>query len=185
VLAIESQGNVQDVGTTNHTGVTGGPHPVANPSIFAQRPPIPPTPFFHGYPGAGNQMPFLYPHSYMPPIPGFGFGAPAQGSPSVTIDLTEGSQKRGPQGSVNDPPPTHEEAENNQEETSDCRIGRCQRRCGAPKKSSSLEGPLDHSPHLSSGGDAEHIQRTAKARYVFFFSFLFFLIFFPCLCNGV
>jgi hypothetical protein len=96
VLVMESQGNVQDVGVTNPTGVTGGPHPVANPSIFAQRPPIAPTPFFHGYHGAGNQMPFLYPHSYMPPIPGFGFGAPAQGSPSVPIDLTEGSQKRGP-----------------------------------------------------------------------------------------
>jgi hypothetical protein len=104
VLAMESQGNVQDVGAINPTSVTGGPHHVANPSIFAQRPPIPPTPFFHGYSGASNQMPFLYPHSYMPPIPGFGFGAPTQGSPSVTIDLTEGSQKRGPQGSVNDRP---------------------------------------------------------------------------------
>ena len=47
-------------------------------------------------------MPFLYCHSFMPPIPRFGFGAPAQGTPSATTDLTEGSQKRGPQESVID-----------------------------------------------------------------------------------
>jgi hypothetical protein len=43
---------------------------------------------------------FLYPHSYMPPILGFGFGAPAQSTPSAMIDLTEGSQKRGSQESI-------------------------------------------------------------------------------------
>ena len=42
-------------------------------------------------------MPILYPHSYMPPIPGFGYGVPPQGPLVATIDLTEGSQKRGPQ----------------------------------------------------------------------------------------
>jgi hypothetical protein len=38
----------------------------------------------------------------MPPIPGFGFGAPVQSTPSAPIDLTGGSQKRGPQASVID-----------------------------------------------------------------------------------
>lgn len=35
----------------------------------------------------------------MPPIPGFGFGSPTQSTPSATIDLTQGSQKRGSQQS--------------------------------------------------------------------------------------
>ena len=38
----------------------------------------------------------------MPPIPGFGSPNPTQGTPSATIDLTEGSQKRGPQQTVLD-----------------------------------------------------------------------------------
>ena len=38
----------------------------------------------------------------MPPIPGYGFNAPAQGTPSATIDLTEESPKRCPQESVID-----------------------------------------------------------------------------------
>ena len=42
-------------------------------------------------------MPFLFPHSFMPPPPGTGFAHPTQGGPSATIDLTAGSQKRAPQ----------------------------------------------------------------------------------------
>ena len=61
-----------------------------------------PSPFFQGFGGAGNPMPFLYPHSFMPPVPGFGFGPPPQGSPSSTTDLTDGSLKRGPKESVID-----------------------------------------------------------------------------------
>ena len=38
----------------------------------------------------------------MPPVPGVGFAAPAQGIPSATIDFTEGSQKRGSQECVTD-----------------------------------------------------------------------------------
>ena len=48
-------------------------------------------------------MPFLFPHSFMPPIPGVGFAPPTQGRPSTTIDLTTGSQKRGSQECVMDP----------------------------------------------------------------------------------
>ena len=38
----------------------------------------------------------------MPPVPTFGFGPPAEGTPSATTDLTEGSQKKGTQESVID-----------------------------------------------------------------------------------
>ena len=38
----------------------------------------------------------------MPPIQGLEFAAVAPGNPSATVDLTEGSQKRGPQESVTD-----------------------------------------------------------------------------------
>ncbi len=38
----------------------------------------------------------------MPPILGFAFPAPAHATPSATIDLTQGSQKRGPQKPVID-----------------------------------------------------------------------------------
>ena len=38
----------------------------------------------------------------MPPVPAFGFGPPAEGTPSATTDLTEGSQKKGTQESVID-----------------------------------------------------------------------------------
>ena len=80
--------------------MTGGVPLVAGVAISGQRPPIPPTPFFHGYLGVGNQLPFLYSHYYMPPTPGFGFSAPAQGTPRAIIDLTEGSPKQGPQDTV-------------------------------------------------------------------------------------
>jgi hypothetical protein len=44
----------------------------------------------------------ISPHSFMPPIQGLEFAAVAPGNPSATVDLTEGSQKRGPQESVTD-----------------------------------------------------------------------------------
>ena len=104
---MESQQNLQEAGDANASAVTGGIPLVTGTAISGQRPSIPPTPFFHGFPGTGNQLPFLYSHSYMPPIPGFGFSTPAQGTPSATIDLTEGSQKRGPKKpSLTTPSPT-------------------------------------------------------------------------------
>ena len=84
---------MREAGGANASVVTSGIPLIASTASSSQRPPIPPTPFFHGFPGAGNQLPFLYSHSYMPPILGFGFSAPAQGTHSATIDLTEGSQK--------------------------------------------------------------------------------------------
>ena len=77
------------------------PHP-STIEFGSQRTPIPPLPFFQGFGGAGNPMPFLYPHSFMPPMGGFGFGSPPKASPSDTTDLTDGSLKRGPKETVID-----------------------------------------------------------------------------------
>ena len=97
---MESQGNLPEVSGPNASVVTGGIPLVSGTAVSGQRPPIPPTPFFHGFRGPTNQLPFLYSHSYMPHIPSLGFGAPAQGAPSATIDLTEGEHKRAPHDSV-------------------------------------------------------------------------------------
>ena len=124
---MESQGNLWGAGGANASVVTSGIPLVACTAIFGQRPSISPTPFFHGFHGAGNQLRFLYSHSYMPPIPGFGFSAPAQGTPSTTIDLTEGSLKQGPQETVIDHSKSNKKRRTPSEETGNCRIGRCQR----------------------------------------------------------
>ena len=86
---MESQGS-----GAKQNSVTGAIHPVTTIEFYAQRSPIPPSSFLQGFGGAGNHLPFLYPHSFMPPILGFGFRAPTQCTPSATIDLTEGSQKK-------------------------------------------------------------------------------------------
>ena len=83
----------------------GSAIPHVSPKEFsAQCPAIPPSPFVQGFGGAGNHMPFLYPHSFMPPILAFGFRPPAHVGPSATTDPTEAFQKRGPQESVKSPP---------------------------------------------------------------------------------
>ena len=94
---MESQGS-----PAKHTlGKGANPQP-STTEFGAQRPPMAPLPFFQGFGGAGNPMPFLYPHSFMPPIPGFGFGGAPKASPSATTDLTDVSLKRGPKESVID-----------------------------------------------------------------------------------
>ena len=94
---MESQGSP----ATQILGRGAIPHPSTS-EFCAQRPSIPPSPFFHGFGGAGNPMPFLYPHSFIPPIPGYGYGSPPKASPTTTTDLTDGSLKRGPKESVID-----------------------------------------------------------------------------------
>src|ERR1700738_449300 len=99
---MESQKNSGERGGASGSAVTGGIPLVPVSAIFGQRPSIPLAPFFHGFPRPRNQLLFLYSHSYMPPILGFGFSAPAQGTPTATIDLTGGSPKRCPQDTVID-----------------------------------------------------------------------------------
>ena len=57
---------------------------------------------FQGFLHPDSQMPFLFPHSFMPPLPWVGFAPPTQGGPSATINLTAGSQKRVLQECVTD-----------------------------------------------------------------------------------
>ena len=103
LLSMELQGPLQDAGGGgNPNAASGGIPPIAAGEFRAQRPSIPFAPFFQSFAGAGNQMPFLYPYSFMPPLPGLGFTAPTHGTPSATFDLTEGSQKQGPQQVVTD-----------------------------------------------------------------------------------
>jgi hypothetical protein len=75
--------------------------------------------------------------------------------------------------------PSQQETESPPEETGNYRIGRRQRGCGASEECSPMEGPLGHSTHFTLRGNANHIQRTTKARCVGFF--LFFSVFFVIL----
>lgn len=54
VFAMDNAANLQEGDGANPAVVTGGVPPVAVPAIRAQHPPIPPTPFFHGFGGTGN-----------------------------------------------------------------------------------------------------------------------------------
>ena len=84
------------MGSDNPNAPTGAIPPAAGTEFRAQRPNIPPAPFFQGFAALRNQMLFLFPHSFMPPVPGVGFATPTQGILSATIDLTEGSQNEAP-----------------------------------------------------------------------------------------
>ena len=99
---MESQGTQGEVGGAKGNGNSGGIPPVSSSEFLAHRTSIPPTPFFQGFAGAGNQLPFLYPNSFMPPLQRMGFMASGHGYPNATIDLTEGSQKQGPDQVVTD-----------------------------------------------------------------------------------
>lgn len=93
---MESQGPQREGGGVNPTGTAGGIQNVPAAEFRAHHTPIPSAPFFRGFSGAVNQMPFIYPHPFMPSHPGVGFTAPRHGYPSPTIDLTEGSQSQCP-----------------------------------------------------------------------------------------
>ena len=99
---MDSQGTTRDASGCNPNGATGGIPPPVMPEFRSQRPGMTPPPFFQGFSPLPNQMPFLFPHSFMPHVGGMGFPPPAQGSPSATIDLSEVSQKRGPQECIPD-----------------------------------------------------------------------------------
>ena len=97
---MDSQGPLRDIGATNPIDVSTT-NPLAVGTEFrVQGSSIPPAPFFQGFPHHGSQMSFLFPHSFMPPLPGVGFAPPNQGGPSGNIDLTAGSQKRASQECV-------------------------------------------------------------------------------------
>lgn len=62
-LSMELQGPLRDAGGANPNVVAGGIPPIASIEFRAQRPSIPPAPFFQGFASTGNQIRF-----YIPPF---------------------------------------------------------------------------------------------------------------------
>ena len=83
-------------------GTSTGLPPAVSAKFPTQRLGMAPPPFFQGFSPMPNQMPFLFPHSFMPHVIGIGFPPPAQANASATIDLTGESHKRGPHDCVMD-----------------------------------------------------------------------------------
>jgi len=57
-------------------------------------PGIPQVLFFQGFPPMGNQMPYLFPHPFIPTSSGAAYKSPTHVIPNATIDLTEDTKKR-------------------------------------------------------------------------------------------
>lgn len=96
------KGPLRDVGSSNPNDVCTTNSLAVGSEFRIQRSSIPHAPFFRGFPPVGSQMPFVFPHYFMPLVPRVGFAPPTQGGPSATIDLTAGSQKRGSHECVTD-----------------------------------------------------------------------------------
>jgi hypothetical protein len=89
---MDLQGPLRDVGSSNPNEVSSTNPPAVGTEFRIQQSSISLAPFVQGFPQVGSQMSFLFPHSFMPPIPGVGFAPTTQGGPSATIDLTVGAQ---------------------------------------------------------------------------------------------
>ncbi|KAG0596502.1 hypothetical protein M758_UG260500 [Ceratodon purpureus] len=89
---MDSQGTMQDSNGSESNGATGSTPPPLPVEFHSQFPMMTPLPVFQGFTGAPNQMSFMFPHSFMPHIYGFGFSPPVQGSPFTTIDLSDQSK---------------------------------------------------------------------------------------------
>ena len=102
---MDSQGTMRDTSPSKQAGASSG-NPPAPTGEFqqTQRPPMPMPQFFQGFPPVPNQMPFLFPHSFMPHAAGLGFSPPAHGGVANPIDLSEGTHKRGLNDCVTDQP---------------------------------------------------------------------------------
>ena len=90
---MDSQVPIEHASGSNNNDVFASP-PLANGSEF--RPhgsTIPHSSFFNGFPHPGVQMPFLFPQSFMLPLPGMGFPHAGHGSANAPVDLTDGSHK--------------------------------------------------------------------------------------------
>ena len=87
-------GSQRDAGSGNMNVATNVPPPTQANEFCEVRPNIPHAPYFQGYTGMGNHVPFAFPHPFMPQSIVGGFAPPPPVNPAVTIDLTDGSQKR-------------------------------------------------------------------------------------------
>ena len=100
--SMDSQWSMQEASPSKQVGVSSGFPPATSVELPTQRQAMPPPPLFQGFLPVPNQMPFLFPHSFMPHVPGIGFPHPAHGNANATIDLSEGPRKCGPQECVTD-----------------------------------------------------------------------------------
>ena len=90
---MDSQGTPSHSQGTHASDASAGHPPAMGSKFRSQGSSIPPAPFFGGFPHPGVQMPFLFPQSFMPPLPGMGFPLASHGSPNAPVDLTPGSPK--------------------------------------------------------------------------------------------
>jgi len=93
---MDSQGTMRDASPSKQAGASSGYPPAPTGEFPTQRHAMAMPPFFQGFLPVPNQMPFLFPHSFMPHAPSIGFSPPAHGGVTDPIDLSEGSHKRGP-----------------------------------------------------------------------------------------
>jgi hypothetical protein len=105
-FVMDSQGTMHGASPSKQVGSTSGNPPTSSGEMPTQRHAMAPPPFFQGFPPMPNQMPFLFPHSFMPHHPRIGFAPPSHGGVTNPIDLSEGSQKRGSVEFVTDQPKT-------------------------------------------------------------------------------
>ena len=91
---------MRDVIPSTQASASSGPPPSASGEFPTPRHAMAPPQFFPGFPSIPNQMPFLFPHSFMPHAPGMGFPPTPHGGAPLVIDLSEGPQKRGGQDCV-------------------------------------------------------------------------------------
>ena len=97
---MDFQRNVRDPTKEYANSTPGTPPTVGAHEGFTVRPGMPQVPFFQGFHHMGNQMPYLFPHPFMPASPGPAFTSPTRVIPNATIDLTEDIKKRAPQECV-------------------------------------------------------------------------------------
>ena len=91
---MDLEGPMCDVSPNNPIHISTSNIFVVGGELRAQGKNIPPAPFFLGFPHHGSQMPFLYPHSFMPPLPGVGFAPLIQGARNDIAEFATTSQKR-------------------------------------------------------------------------------------------
>lgn len=97
---MDFQGHPRDPPTGNLNAATGNTLNVGGNDFRAVRPGIPQIPFFQGFPPMGSQMPYLFPHPFLPTSSGAAYTSPTHGIPNAPIDLTEDTQKRASQECV-------------------------------------------------------------------------------------
>ena len=94
---MDFQGNARSPSTKYANSAPGSPPTAGAHDMRAVRPGMHHVPFFQGFHHMGNQMPYLFPHPFMPASSGAAFTSPTRVIPNATIDLTEDTKKRAPQ----------------------------------------------------------------------------------------